>query len=774
MNILIVGCGYVGLTTGCALAYLGHQVTMLDIDPNKINLLQTGKVPIYERGLQEVLDESLDRIRFTADWDELDISVEVIMIAVGTPSLRNGDVDLSYVEAAARQIAERLQDGHCPLIVMKSTVPIGTGRRVQQLIERDRERKGRKAGVLLASIPEFLREGEALFDTLYPDRIVVGVESPDARPLIHELFRPVLEQNFLPPVAVPRPEHVSLPSLVMTDVTSAEMTKYAANSFLAMKISFINEFANLAEKVGADIHDVAKGIGLDKRIGPRFLQAGIGWGGSCFGKDTQAVLQMGERHQCDMLLVQAAVQVNQKQREIVGQKLRSSLKKVEGATVGILGLAFKPNTDDLRDAPAVVIIRELLSSGARVKVYDPVAMDNWRKQFPELQVEYSLSAEELFHDCHAVVLVTEWEEFRHLPYERLGNQMKNRLIIDGRNFLDGQSLREVGFQYSGIGKRTGLCSTKVLVTGGAGFIGSHLVDHLLADGFDVMVVDNFDPFYDREAKERNIREHKRSSRYQIVEADICDRDAMELVFRDYRPEIVVHLGAKAGVRPSVANPLAYVETNVVGTTHLLDLSVAWGIKKFIFGSSSSVYGVNEKVPFSETDPVIRPASPYAATKVTGEALCQSYHNCYGLPIVALRFFTVYGPRQRPDLAIQTFTRKMRNGEPIQLFGDGTTSRDYTYVDDIVFGIRKAMEYEARRFEVFNLGNDRPTSLMNLVQLLEDLLERKAEIEWLPMQAGDVPVTWADLEKSRSLLGYEPAMPLREGLKRYLDWYQTQI
>ncbi|WP_289139690.1 nucleotide sugar dehydrogenase [uncultured Brevibacillus sp.] len=773
MKVLVVGCGYVGLTTGCVLGYLGHDVTMLDVDPKKVQMLQQGNIPIFERGLQEVLHQAADRIQFTADWDEVDVSVDAIMIAVGTPSLDSGEVDLSYVEQAVVQVAGRLEAEHRPLLVIKSTVPIGTGKRMRQLVEQERAKKGKAGRVILASIPEFLREGEALHDTLYPDRIVVGLESPDGHSLIQDLFCPLLEQSFLPPSSVSRPKMFSKPELVLTDIASAEMIKYASNAFLAMKISFINEFANLAEKTGADIVDVARGIGLDKRIGPRFLQAGIGWGGSCFGKDTQAVLQMGKQHQCEMALVDAAVQVNQRQREWVLQKLRARLRTIEGRTVGILGLAFKPNTDDLRDAPSLDIIRRLVDEGARVKVYDPVATPNCQRQFPNLGVTYSLSAEEVFTDADAIILVTEWEEFRHLPYERLALEMNNRLLIDSRNFLDRSRASSIGYEVVGIGRKREEPTARVLVTGGAGFIGSHLVDSLLAEGFEVMVIDNYDPYYSRTVKERNLRTHQSYSQYHFVEADIADRDAMEKVFRDFRPEKVIHLAAKAGVRPSVQNPLAYVQTNVVGTTHLLDLSVAWGVKKFIFGSSSSVYGVNEKVPFSEKDAINRPASPYAATKVTGEALCQSYQNCYGLPVIALRFFTVFGPRQRPDLAIQTFTRKMLNGEPIQLFGDGTTSRDYTFVEDIVAGIRKAMDYESDSFEVFNLGNDQPTSLMDLVGLLEKLLDKKAQIDWLPMQTGDVPITWADLERSKRLLGYRPQTSLEAGLEQYLTWYQEQ-
>lgn len=314
---------------------------------------------------------------------------------------------------------------------------------------------------------------------------------------------------------------------------------------------------------------------------------------------------------------------------------------------------------------------------------------------------------------------------------------------------------------------------RILVTGGAGFIGSHLVDSLLRDdNYDVLVIDNFDDYYDRKVKENNIRGHLRSDRYELVEADIRDRAAMDRIFAEWKPGAVVHLAAKAGVRPSLEIPSTYVDVNLAGTVNLLDASVKYGVSKFVFGSSSSVYGLNETVPFSEADPTLLIASPYGATKASGEALCRSYSHCFGLPIVALRFFTVFGPRQRPDLAIHLFARKIAKGEPISLFGDGTTSRDYTYVADIVAGIRSSMELDNPGYEVFNLGNDSPTSLIDLVSLLERALGKEAVIHWKPMQIGDVPRTWANFEKARRLLGYTPSTSLEDGIGHFVKWLES--
>ncbi|MGD8189493.1 nucleotide sugar dehydrogenase [Brevibacillus ginsengisoli] len=771
MRVWIIGSSYVGLTTGCVFAYLGHEVTLLDTDQEKIEGLQGGRLPFHEKGLQEIYEGSAHRMTFTADWDDFTDGADVLLIAVGTPSQEDGQVDLSYLYRVAESIAER-SDGQCPLILIKSTVPPGTAQEVKRIIEAKFARRGIARDVHVLSNPEFLREGEAVHDAFYPDRIIVGADHDQVLPIVERLYQPITEQTFQPPAVAPRPVDYQAPVLLTTSPTSAELIKYASNAFLATKISFINEFANLAEKTGADIREVAKGIGLDRRIGSSFLKAGIGWGGSCFGKDVKAMIYLGREMGADMKLVEATFSVNQKQRQNVIGKLQDMLYDCKNRTIGLLGLSFKPDTDDLRDAPALDLIQQLFQLGAWIKVYDPVAIPNCQKQFPDLPVEYCDSVEELFTDADAVVLVTEWPLFRELSYMRLGALMGQKKLIDARNYLDPDRLQAAGFAYQGIGHTVEPTGQRILVTGGAGFIGSHLVDQLLAEGYLVHVVDNMDAFYDRKQKEKNIAHHRYVSGYQFSELDICDREGLEKLFRAWKPEIVIHLAARAGVRPSVENPASYVQANIVGTTNLLDHSVQYGVKRFIFGSSSSVYGLNEKVPFAEGDPLLQAASPYAACKVAGEALCHSYANCYGLPTVALRFFTVYGPRQRPDLAIHTFTNKIFRNQPIQLFGDGTTSRDYTYVTDIVQGIRSAMEVELTGYDVFNLGNDKPTRLIDLVTLLEQQIGKKATIEWMPTQTGDVPTTWADLTKCREWLGYSPKISLDEGLSHFVHWYQT--
>ena len=310
----------------------------------------------------------------------------------------------------------------------------------------------------------------------------------------------------------------------------------------------------------------------------------------------------------------------------------------------------------------------------------------------------------------------------------------------------------------------------VLVTGGAGFIGSHLVDALVAERWQVTALDNFDPFYDLAIKERNVAPHSRKPDYRLVRGDLRDMETMRAgLAGNY--DVIVHLAARAGVRPSIQDPIGYQEVNVRGTQNLLELAREWGVRQFVFASSSSVYGVNPRVPWSEDDHVLQPISPYASTKVSGELLGHVYSHLYGIRFVALRFFTVYGPRQRPDLAIHKFARQMLDGKPIPVYGDGSTRRDYTYVDDIIQGVRAAMTYADSPFEVINLGNNQTVTLTEMIGGLEKVLGTRARIERLPEQAGDVPQTWASIEKAHRLLGYTPTTPYREGVRRFAEWLQ---
>jgi UDP-glucuronate 4-epimerase len=313
----------------------------------------------------------------------------------------------------------------------------------------------------------------------------------------------------------------------------------------------------------------------------------------------------------------------------------------------------------------------------------------------------------------------------------------------------------------------------ILVTGGAGFIGSHLVDRLLSEGdWRITVVDDFNDFYSPAIKRDNIREHLANQNYKLVEADIRDNVALEIAFADTNFDCIVHLAARAGVRPSLNEPQLYVETNINGTMNLLELARKRGVKQFVFGSSSSVYGVNEKIPFAEDDPIFNPISPYAATKAAGELICHTYSHLYDMRIVCLRFFTVYGARQRPDLAIHKFAKLISEGKPIPVFGDGSTRRDYTYSDDIIAGVRAAIDYDKTNYEVINLGESRTVELRELIALIETELGRRAEIDRQPLQPGDVPQTFADISKAKRLLNYNPQTQIETGIKRFIEWFKA--
>ncbi len=449
---MIIGTGYVGLTTGVALGYLGHRVTCVDKDTEIIDKLERGISTIFEPGLEELLSQAAAQVTYTKDLLRDLPEAQVVIIAVGTPAKENGDTDLSYVEAVAREIGAAMDPQNPPLIVNKSTVPVGTARRVETVISEELEKRCFDCSFSVASNPEFLREGSALHDTFYPDRIVVGATDIKALNLVRQMYAPILEQTFTPPPAVPRPEGYSLPALVTTSPTSAELIKYTANAFLATKISFINEFSAIAEKVGADIVEVAKGVGLDRRIGTGFLKAGVGWGGSCFPKDVRSILFTGSQYNCELPVVQAALEVNRRQKLKAIEKLQQLLKVVRGSTVGILGLAFKPNTDDIRESPAIDVLKGLLEMGARVKVYDPVAKEKYRHTYPDQQVVYCETAADTARDADALVIMTDWDEFLHLPWIEIGGLMKNKVIVDGRNMLDREKLQQAGFIYSGIGR----------------------------------------------------------------------------------------------------------------------------------------------------------------------------------------------------------------------------------------------------------------------------------------------------------------------------------
>jgi UDPglucose 6-dehydrogenase len=448
MRVCVIGTGYVGLVTGVCLSHIGHDVICVDNNEEKVKLMQSGQSPIYEPGLSELMKSSAasGKLTFTADLSKGVAHGEILYIAVGTPPLPTGESDTRYVEAVARGIGTHLKDEY-KVIVNKSTVPIGSGDWVRMIVLDGHKESGNAMATSfdVISNPEFLREGSAVYDTFNPDRIVLGGNSDKAISMMQNLYQPLVSRKFA--------EDKSLPEVpvVVTDLSSAEMIKYAANSFLATKISFINEVANICDRVGADVTQVAKGIGLDSRIGGKFLSAGIGWGGSCFPKDVSALVHTADDYNYESELLKAAINVNQRQRLLALEKLQNELKILKGKTIGLLGLTFKPDTDDMRDAPSLDLIEQLNRLGARVKAYDPIVSQSGLSHGLS-NVIIETNAEMLADRCDALVLVTDWKEFLKLDLQKIAKLMNNPLIIDGRNFLDREAVQAAGIRYIGMGR----------------------------------------------------------------------------------------------------------------------------------------------------------------------------------------------------------------------------------------------------------------------------------------------------------------------------------
>lgn len=437
MNIAIVGTGYVGLVSGACFSETGINVTCVDIDKDKIERLRKGEIPIYEPGLEELVKRNVEagRLHFSTSLSSVIDDVEVVFSAVGTPPDEDGSADLQYVLSVAREFGRNIKK--YTLLVTKSTVPVGTAKKVKAAITDELVYRGVDIDFEVASNPEFLKEGAAIKDFMSPDRVIVGVESERAKKVMTKLYRPFLTNNF---------------RVYFMDIPSAEMTKYAANAMLATRISFMNDIANLCDKVGADVNMVRKGIGTDARIGNKFLYSGCGYGGSCFPKDVKALAHTGRENGCTMRVIEAVETTNEHQKSIVFEKLRQALGgNLRGKRIALWGLAFKPETDDMREAPALVIIDKLIEAGAVINVFDPIAMDECRRRIGD-KVVYCKDMYEAVIDADAVALVTEWKQFRMPSWAIIRRVMKSNIIVDGRNIYDRHEIEDEGFTYLAIGR----------------------------------------------------------------------------------------------------------------------------------------------------------------------------------------------------------------------------------------------------------------------------------------------------------------------------------
>jgi len=433
MNICVVGVGYVGLVTGVCFSEFGLRVTCVGKDASKISMLNQGKVPIYEPGLAELIEKNANEglLSFTTDIKESVRNALVIFIAVGTPSDEHGAADLQYVEDVARSIGQTM-NGY-KVVVTKSTVPVGTGKMIEAIIK---ENQTEPCGFDVASNPEFLREGSAIEDFMRPNRIVIGAESEQAIAILKDLYNPLylIETPF-----------------VVTDVATAEMIKYASNAFLATKISFINEMATICERVGADVHKVAKGMGLDGRIGSKFLHPGPGFGGSCFPKDTRAISKIAKEHGYEFKIVDAVIKMNEERPGMMLEKIVSALNgQLKGAVIGVLGLTFKPNTDDMRESPIIPIIKGLQEKGAKIQAYDPAGMEQARKYLED--IDYKEDSYAVAEGADALVLATEWNQFRNIDWERIKKLLKQPTVVDLRNIYKPERMRALGFRYTSVGR----------------------------------------------------------------------------------------------------------------------------------------------------------------------------------------------------------------------------------------------------------------------------------------------------------------------------------
>jgi UDPglucose 6-dehydrogenase len=437
MNIAIVGTGYVGLVSGTCFAEMGAHVTCVDVDAKKIEKLHNGIMPIYEPGLEELVKRNVEygRLQFTTDLTSVLDDVEVVFSAVGTPPDEDGSADLQYVLAVARQFGQHINK--YTILVTKSTVPVGTAKKVKAVIQEELEKRGVDIPFDVASNPEFLKEGAAIKDFMSPDRVVVGTESEKAREVMTRLYKPFLINNF---------------RVIFMDIPSAEMTKYAANAMLATRISFMNDIANLCERVGANVDSVRKGIGTDSRIGTKFLYAGCGYGGSCFPKDVKALVHTGLENGYHMQVIEAVERVNEQQKSIVYEKIINAVGSVKGKTVAIIGLSFKPETDDMREAPALVVIDRLLKDGATVRVFDPIAMDECKRRIGDV-VTYCKNMYDAADGADVFALLTEWRQFRLPSWNVIKKVMTGNVVVDGRNIYDREELEAQGFTYTRIGEK---------------------------------------------------------------------------------------------------------------------------------------------------------------------------------------------------------------------------------------------------------------------------------------------------------------------------------
>lgn len=773
MNVAIVGTGYVGLVAGVCFADAGHNVWGVDRDEKKIASLKRMEVPIYEPGLSDVFERSASRLTFTTDLAVAVEKCDVIFVAVGTPETEDGSADMRPTMAVVEAVARAAKSPK--FLVLKSTVPVGTAKKVRAKIAETT-----KVEIEVVSNPEFLKEGAAVEDFLKPDRVVIGCQSPKAEAVMRELYEPFVKNGN--------------PILFMDNV-SAEMTKYAANAFLSVKISFINELALLADELGADINDVRRGFTSDSRINPAFFYPGVGFGGSCFPKDVKALIHSGQDVGVPMQVVEAADSVNDRQKLILFDRLKNYFaakgESLKGKRIAMWGLAFKPRTDDVREAPAMYIIEKLVDAGATVVGFDPVAMDTATAAFTRPFIKAG-SAMEAVKGADALAIVTEWNEFRTPDLQLLKSNLKHPVIFDGRNVLDPVKVSAAGFDYFCIG-RQGRSQAKLkssaatkspashppksaLVAGAAGFVGSHLVDSLLEQGYFVLGVDSFVT-----GREENLAMAMRNPRFQFLKHDIRQpiQNALKSAGLEIKPGLfneIYNLASPASPVDFDKIPLAILETAASGHRHLLDL--ARDVKAVcLFASSSEVYGDAEVHPQVESYfgnvNTVGHRSCYDEAKRYGEALSVAHAKEFGTAVRMARIFNTYGPRMRPTdgRIIPNFFMQAMQGRALTVYGDGSQTRSFCFVTDLVSGlIALARSNEARPT---NLGNPIERSVSEIAKNICQLTGSKSGVTHLPLPENDPKVRRPNIERAKSF-GWSPKVTLEDGLSASMEYFRGQL
>ena len=796
-TLAVIGSGYVGTVVGACFAWLGRTVVAVEADRARLAALSQGQVPFHEPGLDEIVASAVatGRLQLTSDVTRALHSASIILLCLGTPAGLMGGADLTAFEAATRAIGAKSNGHH--ILVVKSTVPVGSHQVIRAWCEAAAAETGRSVPAFtIVSNPEFLREGQAVEDFLHPDRIVLGGEDARALDRVAELYRPILEQNF------DGAGHRRHPTLIKTTSATAEMIKYAANAFLATKISFINEIANICDLSDADVVEVAHGIGLDRRIGPGCLDAGLGWGGPCLGKDLAALISHAEHHGYEPELLRAALSLNGRQRSQVVERLRRRVGGLTGKRIALLGLAFKPGTDDLRDAPAAGIAQELIDAGVTVTAYDPLVL-----HVPEVRgLSLAASAYDAAEQADAVVIATQWPEFLELDFDKLRARMRGTTLLDGRNCVDANAAAASGLDYQGVGHsvrarhrgaamsmrarvdgiwvravaaagphfrrgRTGAprstgSGRRVAVTGGAGFLGSHLCEALLARGDRVVCIDNLST-----GTVENVRGLAGAEGFEFVVAD-----ASAALPVDGPVDAVLHFASPASPMAYLARPLETLAVGSQGTRQALALATAHNAR-FLLASTSEVYGDPEVHPQTEgywghVNPV-RPRSVYDESKRFAEALTTAWGQTHGIETAIVRIFNTYGPRLQPGdgRVVSNFLVQAIEGRPLTVYGRGSQSRSLCYVDDTVRGILAALD--SGLAGPVNIGNPTETTVLDLARLVLELTGSASSIVFNPLPVDDPRRRCPDISLARRELHWEPAISLHDGLRQTLEFFVSR-